>query len=65
MESRKLTFMTDQGSALDTRSRALRVRGTARAAGRGLRTPAAAEGEPGPAPGGVPACVGGAYADGG
>src|SRR5258708_39970713 len=41
MESRKLTFITDHGSARDTRSRALRVRGAAvRAAGRGRRTPA-------------------------
>src|SRR5882757_9849901 len=58
MDSRKLTFITDQGSALDTRSRALRVRGPVRAAGRGLRTPAAA-GDP------EPPDSGGAYADGG
>jgi hypothetical protein len=50
MDSRKLTFITDHGSALATRSRALRVRGTDRAAGLGLRTPAAAA-DPG-APGG-------------
>ncbi|GAA2085634.1 hypothetical protein GCM10009801_47500 [Streptomyces albiaxialis] len=30
-DSRKLTFITDQGSALATRSRAFRVRGTVRA----------------------------------
>ena len=33
MESRKLTFITDHGSALATRSRALRVRGVVRAPG--------------------------------
>ena len=35
MESRKLTFITDHGSALATRSRALRVRGAVRAPVRG------------------------------
>ena len=38
MESRKLTFITDHGSALATRSRALRVRGVVRAPVRGRRT---------------------------
>src|SRR3954471_21286475 len=37
MESRKLTFITDHGSALATRSRALRVRGAVRAPVRGRR----------------------------
>src|SRR5688572_25714580 len=38
MESRKLTFITDQGSALATRRRALRVRGVVLAPVRGWRT---------------------------
>ena len=33
IDSRKLTFITDHGSAFATRSRALRVRGTVRAPG--------------------------------
>src|SRR5882757_5989419 len=65
MDSRKLTFITDHGSAFETRRRALRVRGPVRAAGRGLRTPAAA-GDPGPDPGPAPVPpAGGEYADGG
>ncbi|GAA3860711.1 hypothetical protein GCM10022227_17650 [Streptomyces sedi] len=39
IESRKLTFITDHGSALATRRRALRTRGTVRAPVRGRRTP--------------------------
>ncbi|GAA4953426.1 hypothetical protein GCM10023238_19820 [Streptomyces heliomycini] len=38
MESRKLTFITDHGSAFDTRRRALRTRGVVRAPVRGRRT---------------------------
>ncbi|CAO0827685.1 hypothetical protein SMICM17S_08557 [Streptomyces microflavus] len=37
IDSRKLTFITDHGSALATRRRALRVRGVVRAPVRGLR----------------------------
>ena len=34
IDSRKLTFITDHGSALETRSRALRVRGAVGTGGR-------------------------------